>query len=327
MFVEHALKRIERNNCDMKEKKISIIVPIYKVEKVLKRCVDSLIEQTYKNIEIILVDDGSPDQCGKICDKYANQDDRIIVIHKKNGGLSSARNEGLKKASGDYIMFVDSDDFIEISACQELACFFKGYPDIIIGDCVTVNENYEVLHCKDLKKGEIFLGKEYMVNALKNNFFPVVVWLNIYKREFLLSNNLFFAEGRLHEDIEFTPRVLYFAEKVVYSKCRFYHYVTHEESISSAKDRTKHCKDIYKTCIELNNMITDKKENTLQKLLNDYLCNCYLGTYRVGNLYCKGKEYVHKKYVLKNAYNIKTKMKAILFGLSPKLYCRIGKNG
>ena len=97
----------------MKREKISIIVPIYNVEKYLERCVDSLVNQTYENIEIILVDDGSPDYCPQLCDEYAKKDSRIVVIHKKNGGLSDARNYGLCKASGEYILYVDSDDYIE----------------------------------------------------------------------------------------------------------------------------------------------------------------------------------------------------------------------
>ena len=99
---------------------ISVIVPIYKLEQYLEECVDSLIEQTYKNIEIILVDDGSPDNCGAICDRYAEQDDRIQVIHKKNGGLSDARNAGLDIASGEYVLFIDSDDNVSVDMVEEL---------------------------------------------------------------------------------------------------------------------------------------------------------------------------------------------------------------
>ena len=97
----------------MELEKISVIVPVYKVEKYLKRCVESIVQQTYQNIEIILVDDGSPDRCPEMCDEYARRDARIKVIHKSNGGLSDARNAGLNIASGDYISFVDSDDWIE----------------------------------------------------------------------------------------------------------------------------------------------------------------------------------------------------------------------
>src|SRR5699024_8305216 len=109
----------------MKEKqmmqgKISIIVPVYKVENELDRCVQSLMKQTYKNIEIILVDDGSPDQCPKLCEQYAKEDERIRVIHKKNGGLSDARNAGLNLARGEYVLYVDSDDYIEVDSCERL---------------------------------------------------------------------------------------------------------------------------------------------------------------------------------------------------------------
>ena len=102
--------------------KISVIVPIYKVEKYLARCVDSIINQTYKNLEIILVDDGSPDGCGAMCDEYAKKDERIKVIHKENGGLSSARNAGLDIATGDYIAFVDSDDRLSSDAYEKPVC-------------------------------------------------------------------------------------------------------------------------------------------------------------------------------------------------------------
>ena len=104
----------------MSQALISIIVPIYKVEKYLSRCIDSILAQTYKNLEIILVDDGSPDKCPEICDKYAKEDSRIKVIHKKNGGVSSARNAGLDVATGKYIFFVDSDDIITEDALSNL---------------------------------------------------------------------------------------------------------------------------------------------------------------------------------------------------------------
>lgn len=106
---------------------ISIIVPIYKVEKYLPRCIDSLINQTYKNIEIILVDDGSPDECSRICDKYAARDERIVVIHQKNAGVSSARNAGLKAAKGDYIGFCDPDDWTAPEMYEELLHAMKDY--------------------------------------------------------------------------------------------------------------------------------------------------------------------------------------------------------
>ena len=104
----------------MKQSLISIIVPIYKVEKYLEKCIESILAQTYKNIELILVDDGSPDNCPSICDRYAKKDSRVIVIHKQNGGLSDARNMGLNIAKGDFISFIDSDDFVSDDFCELL---------------------------------------------------------------------------------------------------------------------------------------------------------------------------------------------------------------
>ena len=104
----------------MEKGKISIVVPMYNVEKYLPECVDKLLDQTYKNLEIILVDDGSPDNCGKIADDYAKKDERVKVIHKPNGGLSDARNVGMDVATGEYLMFTDSDDFLFPSACEVL---------------------------------------------------------------------------------------------------------------------------------------------------------------------------------------------------------------
>lgn len=105
--------------------KVSIIVPVYNVEKYIHKCIDSILAQTYRNLEIILVDDGSPDNCGKICDEYASNDNRIIVIHQKNGGLSAARNAGLNKSTGNFIVFVDSDDYLEISAIEDCIHYIK----------------------------------------------------------------------------------------------------------------------------------------------------------------------------------------------------------
>ena len=111
---------------------VSIVVPIYNVEKYLEKCVQSIQTQTYENLEIILVDDGSPDMCGSMCDAYARQDDRIKVLHKKNGGLSDARNEGAKLATGKYLLFVDSDDFIELDLIQKTVESAEKYQSDIV---------------------------------------------------------------------------------------------------------------------------------------------------------------------------------------------------
>ena len=122
--------------------KVSIIVPVYKVENYLSNCIESLIGQTLKDIEIILVDDGSPDNSGKICDQYAEKDNRITVVHKTNGGVSAARNDGLKKANGDWVIFCDSDDWMDLLACEILyEAGELSQSDIVIGDVYLANKN------------------------------------------------------------------------------------------------------------------------------------------------------------------------------------------
>jgi len=147
----------------MKQPLFSIIVPVYKVEQYLKRCVNSLINQTEKDIEIILVDDGSPDKCPEICDQYEKMDARVHVLHKKNGGLSDARNEGIKVANGKYIIFVDSDDYIEEDACEKFAELIMQPVDVIVGDAIVENSEIKLDHANVL--GGYYTGKEYMLKS------------------------------------------------------------------------------------------------------------------------------------------------------------------
>ena len=140
---------------------ISIVVPCYKVEQYIDQCVTSLCEQTYKNIEIILVDDGSPDKTGEMCDAYAAKDSRIIVIHKKNAGVSAARNDGLLAATGDYVIFVDSDDYIPVDACEKLVVSAEQTDaDMVIGDIIMVNGEKE--------KYARFFEKAFEISEEKN---------------------------------------------------------------------------------------------------------------------------------------------------------------
>ena len=133
--------------------KVSIIVPVYNVEKYIHKCIVSILSQTYKNLEIILVDDGSPDNCGKICDEYASNDNRIIVIHQKNGGLSAARNAGLNISTGNFIVFVDSDDYLENSAIEDCIHYIKiNSCDILIFNWYNVYLNNQLKIVKKISQ-------------------------------------------------------------------------------------------------------------------------------------------------------------------------------
>lgn len=189
---------------------ISIIIPIYKVEDYLDECVQSVIHQTYKNLEIILVDDGSPDKCPQMCDEYAELDNRIIVIHKKNGGQSDARNAGLEHASGDFICFVDSDDFIDVTMCEQLlryqqesdadivSCMFSWYVNGDIQAFPWFTMGYKEKHT-------LFLY-DYFIDAVGKQV-DSFLWNKLFKRSVITET---FVPGRINEDFLF----FYYTTKV-----------------------------------------------------------------------------------------------------------------
>lgn len=182
---------------------ISIIVPIYKVEPYLRRCLDSIVNQTYTNSEIILVDDGSPDNCPQICDEYATKDNRITVLHKENGGLSDARNIGTLNASGDFLYYLDSDDELPLNAIGIMVATLKNHPkaEIIIGK-MHCPQN-EALYSEQLFNSTRIFDNNKDVRAhffSLDNRLPVNACNKLISRKFLLENNLFFKKGIIHED-------------------------------------------------------------------------------------------------------------------------------
>lgn len=298
----------------------SIIIPIYKVQDYLVKCVDSVCNQTYRDIEIILVDDGSPDNCPMICDEYAKKDSRIKVIHKENGGLSDARNRGIDIAKGDYIIFVDSDDYIELDACEKFADYTGKDYDILIGDAIVEGGICDLSH---IELDTVVSGALYYKAALLNHKTPIVAWINAYRREFLAKNNLRFKYGILHEDVEFTPRAFLAAQTVIYTKNFFYHYMIRDNSIMRQKDQRKNAADLYGTCCEHEISFRKIEDTELQELLLDSLVKFYLSLFQGAKLYQYGKEYIHKDFCLRNAKAARTKLKSILFVLSPRLYWHI----
>lgn len=243
--------------------KVSVIVPIYKVEKYLRQCIDSIINQSLKDIEIILVDDGSPDNCPKICDEYKKIDSRIKVIHKKNGGLSSARNAGMKIATGEYIGFVDSDDYIEHDMYEKMYSTAKEYDvDFVMSDYYKVHENNKT------EVSTIIEGGIYDKNKIKNIIYPqlimkenidygplLAVWHCLYKNSFLKKNNIYFDEVvKYSEDNLFSSIVGYKSERFYYMKgSYFYNYRYNPNSIS-----TTYKENSLNVYVEMNNRLYDK---------------------------------------------------------------------
>jgi glycosyltransferase involved in cell wall biosynthesis len=212
------------------EYKLSLIIPIYKVEKYLNRCVDSIINQTYTNLEIILVDDGSPDNCGIICDKYAVSDSRIKVIHKPNGGLSDARNAGLDVATGEYIGFIDSDDFIHPGMYENLLKRAGKY-NADIAQCsfrrVTGDEMVEATQSDNEKVISNLEALDYIYTPFCVDY--IVAWNKLYKKE--LFDNLRFPKSKIHEDEFTTYKLFYRSRIIVICDKKYYYYFQSPNSI------------------------------------------------------------------------------------------------
>jgi len=306
--------------------KLSIIIPVYNVESYLCKCLDSIICQYNNKIEIILVDDGSTDNSPIICNEYANLYSYIKVVHKENGGLSDARNVGMNLAGGKYIMFVDSDDYLENNSLEKIDYYLSIYePDILVGDAHVINGKKDIIH-SGFAKDIIVSGSQYLQNELMAGSMNMAVWLNIYNSEFLKKNNLNFKLGILHEDEEFTPRAFLLAEKVVYSGCMFYHYVLRDNSITNKQDQVKNAIDLFNTCYQLEKIYEKVKEPYLRALLRDSLSYKYLDRFQRSKFYKKKyQKYINKQFVLRNAYFKKTKLKALLFYFNTKLYYFINK--
>lgn len=215
---------------------ISVIIPIYNVEKYLDDCISSVVNQTYRNLEIILVDDGSPDNCPQICDEWAKKDSRIRVLHKKNGGLSDARNAGIDTATGDYIAFVDSDDYIKPHMYATLISkITKEDADICACNILSCYPEYNVeCGCKEYIVGD----SEKILNMLYDDTtYPVSAFNKLYRRK--LWNNIRFPEGKICEDAFTTYLLVDKAQKIVQIPEALYCYRIRENSIMTSEFSTK----------------------------------------------------------------------------------------
>ncbi|WP_343288423.1 glycosyltransferase [Turicibacter bilis] len=243
-------------------KKMSIIIPVYNVEKWLNKCVESVLQQTYENLEIILINDGSADNSGTICDYYGSKDSRVTVIHNQNSGLSVTRNIGMKQATGDYIMFLDSDDYILdnniISNFVEILnkdksdfiyssyCRFNDEDEDVITEVLPLNISQSDLNQLN--------GIEALALLIKENSYHHAAYLKICRSDFLINNKLFFKENIYHEDSEWTPRLFYFAHKVSLYKGNYYMRRMREDSIMTTKNEKNITKKICDTLMIANEL-------------------------------------------------------------------------
>lgn len=308
----------------MEEHKISVIIPVYKVEAYLPRCLDSVINQTYKNLEIILVDDGSPDNSGKICDEYAEKDSRIVVIHKENEGVAKARNTALDMASGNYIGFVDSDDWIEPDMYEFLIKNAEKY-DTDISMCG------EVIYEDGRAISEELSGKTEVMSREEAVKFTVVggrmgfIWNKIYKKT-ILESLRFSSEYGCSEDLMFVYRAVKNANKTVLENRAKYNYFRREGGITRGEFgygafgvvdvmrsmlNEERGSDVYPYCVK---GFTDAAYTVLSGIITSGKCED-----RFDGLIKEVKSL--RRDILFGRHHIrKDKIKVILISISPKLY-------
>lgn len=222
----------------------SIIVPIYNVEKYLPKCIESVLQQTYSDFELILVNDGSPDNSGIICDEYAEKEKRIRVIHKKNGGLSDARNAGLSIANGEFIWFLDSDDFMATSAISKVVDIIERNQDVDMITCAHYNEYSDGITEVKLLPFETSITSisrnDFLMKLYKSNGSYFSAWRNIYRKSVIEKNNLQFVKGLIGaEDCDFFIRFIRCGEKFTFLNTPVVHYrIDREDSITNVMSKS-----------------------------------------------------------------------------------------
>lgn len=212
--------------------KISVIVPVYKVEPYIRDCVDSILKQTFTDFELILIDDGSPDNCPLICEEYAKKDKRIIVVHKPNGGLSSARNNGLdyvfKNSDSTFITFIDSDDVVHKNYLK-IMVQSMGNSDMVVSNYRTFTNNISIGNSISIKSGTYCREKYWKLNYSNNRTPYITAWGKLYKKE--IFQNLRFPNGKLHEDEFLIHHIVFLCSTITVINDELYFYRERPQSI------------------------------------------------------------------------------------------------
>ena len=311
-------------------KKVSIIVPVYKVEKYLAKCVDSIIAQTYENIEIILVDDGSPDNSGVICDQYKDKDERIKVIHQKNMGLSGARNTGIDNSTGDYLMFIDSDDYID----PEMVSYLANKLETENAD-IAVCDYYDVvgdeIRTNSYPKSEFVISDNSKYLNLFNEYtiVTVIACNKLYKKSVFAE--LRYPVGKTHEDEYLIAEVLSKADMICYSLKPLYYYIRQrEDSIMNSYSEKKfdfiyafdHRAEFFEKAglNDMKDLTVYSKINMLIKRMPEYIELCQNPDREFIKKKLQETEAAIKQLSGSKTLDSKRKIKLLTYKLLPSLY-------
>lgn len=245
--------------------KISVIVPVYNVEKYLPRCIDSILAQTFTDFELLLIDDGSSDNSGRICDKYAMNDKRIRAFHQENGGVSYARNMGLDKSKGEYVFFIDSDDYVESDCLASLyACMQNQSADIVFCDFIIEKSQTTYRYIKQsCSNDKIEIIKKLLCNELGG-----YLWNKLVRKEIFINNGINFPNGiGIWEDLLVSVNLYYHSKNIAYMPCSLYHYVQYNTSSAMNTFNKKKVDEKIKVCELLKQLLI--KFNLQTKCLSE----------------------------------------------------------
>lgn len=314
---------------------ITIIIPVYNVIEYITKCLDSVLKQTYQNLEIIVVDDGSVDGSGHVCDEYAQKDSRIRVIHKENGGLSDARNAALAVCKGKYISFLDSDDWIENDFVEYLYCLAQKYnADVVECDFKYIDKNGHLFNSPQ-NDGNIFVfsSEEALEKLMQGNYIVTSATAKLYKRQ--IFDELRFPYGKFYEDIPVTYEVMLQNDCIVFGNRPLYNYFYRPGSISCRKFSEKRMDALYFLDESVDKVVNKyphlKKQAEIAKFRMNFGILIELDNSEIANKYREEVYENVKKYrastILSKNVNIKWRVKALLsvFGekLIKKLFCRV----
>ena len=230
--------------------KISFIVPVYSVERYLPACVESILGQSYEDFELLLIDDGSPDDCGRLCDEYGSRDDRVRVFHQPNGGLSNARNHGIREARGEYLWFVDSDDYIHPDCLHHIAHQLEGLDldVLVLSYCLDFEETGAKQHIKNRGGAEIITGQVYITS----DYYEAFAWQKVVRADLFRAHGLRFHEELQYEDVQLMPFLMRHARRLAFSNFEegAYYYRIRPGSITTTTDVEKQKRQI-KMCYRI----------------------------------------------------------------------------
>lgn len=312
----------------MSEYRFSIIVPVYNVEKYLEACIQSLANQEYSDYEVLLVDDGSTDASGIICDRFAEQYPKVKVVHRQNQGVAAARNEGLEQAKGEYILFVDSDDYVDSDMCRRLDRILMDAHNpetAVYGGTEENGECEKHLESPVKLNGKMFSGKEYLLCCYRENCLYNTVWMYAYKRSYLERYHLRFVEGILHEDVEFIMRSLLNVNVMIKAEVFPYHYRVRPGSISTQERKEKNVRDLFWVLRE-QEKLAETQEPELRRWMKNALLNSYLSMILEVKIYRpEYRKYYSREFLFGKAITRRNLFRVILCACSPRLYCEINE--